>query len=66
VISGFHHKVDEICAVLGYYTPLSGSSVLVFRDSLLIPSSRVKKFKKKAFFLDIISRRAQISGQFYD
>jgi hypothetical protein len=33
----------EICALLRYYTALSGSSVLTFRDNLLVPSSRVKK-----------------------
>jgi hypothetical protein len=35
---------SETCALQGYYTALSGSSVLTFRDSLLIPSSRVLDF----------------------
>jgi hypothetical protein len=39
------------CALLGYYAALSGSSVPTFRDSLSIPSSRVKKSKKKLFGL---------------
>jgi hypothetical protein len=37
VLSGFHCDVDEICALLGYYTVLSAGS------------SSVKKSKKKAF-----------------
>jgi hypothetical protein len=47
-ISGFRHDVDEICALLGYYTALGGSYVLTFQDNLWIPSSRVKKSKKEA------------------
>jgi hypothetical protein len=38
----------EICALLGYYSTLSGSSVLTFRDNVSVPSSRVKKSKKRA------------------
>jgi hypothetical protein len=34
---------DEICAHLGYYAALSGSSVQTFRDYISVPSSRVKK-----------------------
>jgi hypothetical protein len=43
VISGFRRDVDEICALLGHYSALSGSSVPPFRDNLSVPSSRVKK-----------------------
>jgi hypothetical protein len=43
------NKTDEICALLGYYAALSGSSVPTFRDNLSFPSSRVKKSKKKKF-----------------
>jgi hypothetical protein len=46
---------DEICALLGYYTALSGSSVPTFRDNLSVPYSRVKKSKKKAFFWDFLT-----------
>jgi hypothetical protein len=45
MISDFRHYVDEICALLGYYAALSGSSLPTFRDNLLVPSSRVKKSK---------------------
>jgi hypothetical protein len=55
VISGFRCDVDEICALLGYYTALSGSSVPTFRDNLSDPSSRAKKAMKKAFFLDSLT-----------
>jgi hypothetical protein len=43
VISGFRRDVHEICALLGYYIALSGSSVPTFRDNLSVPSLRVKK-----------------------
>jgi hypothetical protein len=46
---------DEICALLGYYASLSGSSVPTFRDILSAPSLSVKKYKKKAFFLDFLA-----------
>ena len=55
VISGFSHDVDEIFALLGYYAALSGSPVPTFRDNLSVPSSRVKKSKKKVFFLDFLT-----------
>jgi hypothetical protein len=58
VISGFRHDVDKICALLGYYATLSGSSVPTFRVNLLVPSSRVKKSKKSAYFGD----RSCLSG----
>jgi len=45
MISGFHHKVDEICALLGYYTVYSGNSLMMFRDNLPVPSSMVKQIK---------------------
>jgi hypothetical protein len=46
VISGFCHNVDEICALLGYYTVYSANSVPTFQDNLQVPSSRVRKSKK--------------------
>jgi hypothetical protein len=36
VISGFCHKVVEICALLGYYTVYSGNSLLTYRDTLTL------------------------------
>jgi hypothetical protein len=33
VISGFCHNVDEICALLGYYTALDGNPLLTFWDN---------------------------------
>jgi hypothetical protein len=35
--SGFRHKVDESCALLGCYTAHSGNSLLTFRDDLPVP-----------------------------
>jgi hypothetical protein len=43
-ISGFRRHADEICALLGHYAALSGSSVSTFQDNLSIASSRVKKW----------------------
>jgi len=45
MISGFHHNVDEICALLGNYIMYSGNSLPKFRANLLVPSARVKKSK---------------------
>jgi len=44
VISGFRRKVDEICCLLGYYAANSSNSLSTFRDSLSVPSSRIKKY----------------------
>jgi hypothetical protein len=43
----------QICALLGYYAALSGSSVPTFRDDLSVPSSRVKK-SKTSFLLGLL------------
>jgi hypothetical protein len=42
----FFVQSSEICAILGFYAMLSGSSVPTFRDNLSFPFSRAKKFKK--------------------
>jgi hypothetical protein len=42
VISGFRRYVDEICALLGYYTASNDNPLPTFRDNVLVPSSRVK------------------------
>jgi hypothetical protein len=39
VISGFRRDVDEICALLGYYTASSGNPLPTFRDNVSVPSS---------------------------
>jgi hypothetical protein len=39
---------EQICDLMGYCTEYSGNSLPTFRDSLSVPSSRVKKSKKKA------------------
>ena len=43
VISSFHCKINENCALLGYYAASSGNFLPTFRDNLLVPSSGVKK-----------------------
>jgi hypothetical protein len=55
VISGFRRHVDKICTLLGYYAASNGSFVPTFRDNLSVPSSRVKKSKKK--FLTLVPKR---------
>jgi hypothetical protein len=40
-------KSHEACALLRYYTALSGNSLLSFQDNLSITSSRVKKSKRE-------------------
>jgi hypothetical protein len=54
-ISGFLRDVDETYGVLGYYAALSGSSVPMFRDTLSVPSSRVKKSESFRNILNILS-----------
>jgi hypothetical protein len=49
VISDFRRDIHEICALLEYYAALNGSPVPTFRNNLSVPSSRVKKSKKKAY-----------------
>jgi hypothetical protein len=57
MISDFRRDVDvdDICALLGYYATLSGSSVPTFRDGPIHYISRFKMSMKKAFFLDFLS-----------
>jgi hypothetical protein len=50
--SGFCRNVDEICGLLRYYAASNGNPLLTFRDSVLVPSSRVKKSKKLPGLLD--------------
>ena len=38
VTSGYRHKVDEDCTVVGYYAVSSGNLWPTFRDNLLVPS----------------------------
>ena len=47
IISGFCRKVDENCALLSYYTVSHGNFLPAFQDNLSVPSSRVKKPKRK-------------------
>jgi hypothetical protein len=55
VFSGFCHNVDEIYALLKYCAALSNSSVLTFWDNLFVPSSVVKKPRKKPSFVDFLT-----------
>jgi len=41
VISSFHLKADESCALLGYHAASSRNSLATFRGILSVPSSRV-------------------------
>jgi len=47
MISSFCHKVDENCALLGYYVTISGNSLLTFRDDLPIscPKTPVRNYR---------------------
>jgi hypothetical protein len=47
VISGFHHEVDEICALLGYYSTFSANSLPTLRDNISVRFLGVKNSKKK-------------------
>ena len=43
VVSGFRREVDEILALLGYYSAYSGNSLPTLRENLSVPSSRVNR-----------------------
>jgi hypothetical protein len=49
MISGFYCEVHEIYAFLSYYAAYGGNSLMMFQNNILVPSSWVKKFKKKGF-----------------
>ena len=42
IISGFCRRVNEVCALVGYYAANNINSLLTFRDNLWVPSSRCK------------------------
>jgi hypothetical protein len=46
MISGFHHDVNENCALLGYYTVGSGNLLPMLWDNRSVPSSGVKNPKE--------------------
>jgi len=45
MISGFSSKVEENCALVGYFAASSGDFLLKFHDKLLFPFSRVKNWR---------------------
>ena len=54
--SGFRPKVDEICTLLGYYAAFIDKHSPTFRENISLPSSRLKKSKKKLHPTDRLSR----------
>jgi hypothetical protein len=40
-----HREVDEICALLSYYTAYGGNSLLMLQNNLSVPSSSLEKYK---------------------
>jgi len=46
-ISDFRLEVDEICALVGHHTAYNVKSLPTFRHNVSVPSSRIKKSKKK-------------------
>jgi len=47
LILDFHHKVDEIYALLGNYATYSGNSLPPFQDNLSAPTSSVRYPKRR-------------------
>jgi hypothetical protein len=47
LVSGFRRDVDEICALLGYYSASCGKCLPTFRENVSVPSSRVKSPSRK-------------------
>jgi hypothetical protein len=50
MISGFHHEVREISALLGYYIAYGGVSLLIFWDNVSVLSSGVKHIGPVDFY----------------
>jgi hypothetical protein len=57
VISGFHHDVDDIYALLGYYAASSGNPLPAFQDNVSVPSPRAKKSMKTSRTLKMMPIR---------
>jgi hypothetical protein len=51
MIPGIYCDVDEICALVGYFTASCGNCLPTLQDNVLVLSSRVKKSKEKINFL---------------
>jgi hypothetical protein len=45
MISGYRREIDKNSILLGYYAMSSGNSLMMFRENLSVPSSRVKNPK---------------------
>jgi hypothetical protein len=54
VTSGLSREGDKNCALLGHYAAYGAHSLPTFRYNISVPSSRVKKSKKKGF-LDLLN-----------
>jgi len=54
MISGFHCKVYEICALMGYHAVYHGNSLPGFQDNLSFPSLQAINPRRKPLhgFLD--------------
>jgi len=68
-----YKETKENCALLRHDAAFSGNSLPTFRNNPSVPSSGIKKSKKKAFFLDTliyfsaeaeITKRRQIFGYY--
>jgi len=42
VISGFHHDVNKICNLLGFYAEQGGNTMLSSRDNLPVPEHQYR------------------------
>jgi hypothetical protein len=49
VISGFHHGVNKICVLLGFYIAENISFLPPFQNNILVPLSKVQQSKKTAW-----------------
>jgi hypothetical protein len=61
-ISGYHCGVVVAFAFLGFYAVQIGSWLLASLDNLLIPSSRVKQYKKTTRVPQNISSQPPTNG----
>jgi len=56
ITSGFRLNLDDIWALLGYYSVCSDRHLPKFQEKLSVSSAKVKKSEKKLYLTDKLSR----------
>ena len=60
ILSGLHHEVDELYALLGCYAACGGNSLLTFQDNLSVPlqgSRRPRRITLERWDRQVVQKR---------